>query len=609
LGPEGPQSELSVMGDTLINSDLENTTFNPKFRGNRIGLNQKSLYLPASFIRFTQNGDPKYVTRLVKNGFQNWYATRTSGLWMSEGMRLINFNKTDSTISNSLNDICFDEHGHVIFGSNTGEICIATYNYKHLKIEYRINSDNGLQGNSITWLVADQKDKLWAGTNLGMNCIDLDELYKTNTTNIRFIDEENGYTGHSSKKAVLDKSGNLWIGADDQLIRFNTKNFLSPTNERGKVILKFLEINNIPVDSILKNRLDPWTSLPVAKMNLKHSENNLIFNYDILNYNDPGKDRFRVRLQGYDKTWSNWTARRRSVYTNLPPGQYTFIVESTNLRTQAQAVPLSFEFKILRSWWQLWYFNVLGLLILLGLAVLITRKYTDSKRNQQLQKSEIERKITELEMQALQAQMNPHFIFNCMNGIQYFVLANKMDEVLAYLSDFSKVVSQSLGSATLRMIPLEQEIDFLKSYLRLEQMRFPDKFDYSINCCEGDDAAVIFLPPMLVQPFAENAIRHGFVNLRRKGHLSVEFKKEGKDLLKCTITDNGIGREKGLLKTESTQKNDRPHSGTITETRIRLFNSPYSPNRYKIVYTDLFDNGKSHGLKVELYLPMETGGG
>jgi len=79
-------------------------------------------------------------------------------------------------------------------------------------------------------------------------------------------------------------------------------------------------------------------------------------------------------------------------------------------------------------------------------------------------------------------------------------------------------------------------------------------------------------------------------------------------LLKCTITDNGIGREKGRLKTEATQKSDRLHSGTITETRIRLFNSPGSPAKYKIVYTDLFDKGKSCGLKVELYLPMETGG-
>jgi hypothetical protein len=464
-----------------------------------------------------------------------------------------------------------------------------------------------LQGTSVSWLVADKKGKLWAGTNLGLNCIDLDELYLTNKTNIRFIDEEYGYTGHSSKKAVMDIEGNLWIGADGQLIRFNTNSFLSASEKTGSVVMRSLEINETPLDSILKKGLDSWTSLPVGKMKLKYSENNLNFNYDVLNYNDPYKDQFRYMLRGYDKTWNEWSWRRRAVYTNLPPGNYTFCVESYNLRTLVQAEPLTFEFTIRYPWWQLWYIDVLGLAILLALVVLITRKYTQAERNKQQHKLEIEKKIAELEMQALQAQMNPHFIFNCMNGIQYFVLANKMDEVLAYLSDFSKVVSQSLGSATLRMIPLEQEIEFLHSYLRLEQMRFPDKFDYSISCCEGNDPAVIFLPPMLVQPFTENAIRHGFVNLRRKGHISIDFKKEGEDMLKCTIIDNGIGREKARLKNEATQKNDRPHSGTITETRIRLFNSPDSPTRYKIVYTDLFDNGKPCGLKVELYLPMETG--
>jgi sensor histidine kinase YesM len=313
-------------------------------------------------------------------------------------------------------------------------------------------------------------------------------------------------------------------------------------------------------------------------------------------------------LKGYNKDWNEWSERRRAVYTNLPPGDYTLCVEAYNLRTLDQAEALNFAFKISNPWWKLWYLNVLGLVILLALAVLLTRKYTETERNKQQRKTEIEKKIAELEMQALQAQMNPHFIFNCMNGIQYFVLANKMDEVLAYLSDFSKVVSQSLGSATLRMVSLEQEVDFLKSYLRLEQMRFPDKFDYDIKCCEGDDASVIFLPPMLIQPFAENAIRHGFVNLRRKGHISIEFEKKEKDLLKCSITDNGIGREKARLKTDTTQKNDRTHSGTITETRIRLFNSTDVPCRYKIVYTDLTDNGKPQGLMVELYLPMETGG-
>jgi sensor histidine kinase YesM len=278
------------------------------------------------------------------------------------------------------------------------------------------------------------------------------------------------------------------------------------------------------------------------------------------------------------------------------------------LFTISEAIPLEFSFTIKPPWWHIWYVQFLFIAFVAAILVLAIRTYNYRRRNKQLQKLEVEKTIAQLETQALQAQMNPHFIFNCMNGIQYFVLANKMDEVLAYLSDFSKVVSQSLGSASLHMVPLEQEIDFLKSYLRLEQMRFPDKFDFDIRCFEGVDAGIVFLPPMLVQSFAENAIRHGFVNLKRKGHISIDFEVEERDLLKCSITDNGIGREKGRLKTDATQKNDRLHSGAITETRIRLFNTVDFPNRYKIVYTDLTEKGKSCGLKVELYLPMETGG-
>ena len=196
------------------------------------------------------------------------------------------------------------------------------------------------------------------------------------------------------------------------------------------------------------------------------------------------------------------------------------------------------------------------------------------------------------------------YLFNCVNGIQYYVLANKMDEVLTYLSDFSKVVRESLANATQKMISLEHEIDFLNSYLRLEKMRFPDKFDYDIRCIDMEEDGMVELPPMLVQPCAENAIRHGFGTLTRKGHLSIVFEKGGENLLKCTITDNGIGRDKARNNLGALPSDDRPHSTGITGTRLRLFNSSGLPSKYKIVYTDLSENGNPSGLMVELYLPM-----
>ena len=161
---------------------------------------------------------------------------------------------------------------------------------------------------------------------------------------------------------------------------------------------------------------------------------------------------------------------------------YTFSVESYNSNTSTTALPLTFRFEIRPFWWEIRYIRLLILIVWTAILFLLFRRYYRKKKINFQKKLEIEKSMARLEMQALQSQMNPHFIFNCINGIQYFVLANKMDQVLAYLADFSKVIRESLANANRRMVTLNQEIEFLKSYLHLEQMRFPDKFDFSIQC-------------------------------------------------------------------------------------------------------------------------------
>jgi hypothetical protein len=525
---------------------------------------------------------------------------------MSSGMKLVNFNQKDSTIGNNLNDICFDNTGRVIFCSNVGDICIGSLSGEKIKTEYRINSDNGLIGNSVTWLYADIRGYLWAGTNRGLNCINLNRLYATGNTEIRYIDEDDGYTGQSSRKAVMDSSGVLWVATSDELLRLDTRSFLSDNSKSGKIILKALDINHKPADSSKFKHSGLKMVIPENGFSLDHSENNLVFYIDIFNYKNPGKDRFRYMLKGFDKDWSKWKEERQTVFTNLSPGSYTLSIESYNLVTLVPGDPLEISFNIRYPWWGLWYIQVLAMIFLLVLSYLAIYRYIDFKKKKERTKLEIEKKIAQLEMQALQAQMNPHFIFNCVAGIQYYVLANKTDEVLSYLSDFSKVVRASLANASLSMIPLSEEIDFLHSYIRMELMRFPEKFDYSINLLDDDDFSIIRIPPMLVQPFIENAIRHGFANLVTKGQLSVVFEETGPESLKCTITDNGTGRDKKNKKEDYLIRDDRPHSTFITDSRIRLFNKPEVPDRYRIVYTDLTENGKPCGLKVEIYLPVRN---
>lgn len=601
LNMEGYGANLVAYGDTLVYAGAS-TFFHTGFKNSRMEEHLSTHLMNDAFQQFSPNYEPLNVTRVRRFGNRTWYTSSATGLWMSEGTNLVNLNKNDSTISNSLNDICQDDREQLIFGSNTGEIYIAVFNGDSLKIVHRINDSKGLWGNSINWLVAGTHGKLWVGTNLGLNCIDLDSLYLSGKYLIRFIDEEDGFTGQSARHAVIDSSGNLWLGIIDCLIRFDSHEFLASKTEPGRLLIKTIEINNTAIDSFPHLELNPWLQIPEEGFKLRYNENNLSFYFNKLNYRNPGKARFRYRLIGYNDRWTNWSESKRAVFTNLSPGKYRLCVESNNLYNPAHVESLEYSFSIQPPWWGIWYLQAIFALSVVLVVLYSIRRYYEKKRKNQLVKAEIGKKLAELEMQALQAQMNPHFIFNSINGIQSFVLAGDMDGVLGYLSDFSKIVRFSLENATKKQVSLEQKIEFLHSYIRLEQMRFPDKFDYEIQT-KNIDAAVLFIPPMIIQPFVENTIRHGFMNIKHKGHLVIRFEEIGDDVIKCIITDNGGGRQKIAQNSDRRDKDKRLHSTEITETRIRLFNTPGSPEKYRVVYTDLYENDQPRGLMVEIYLP------
>jgi len=585
LGPEGATDFFELAGkDTVVFTGRGHTAINTGIKCNY------PFFEDSTHSKFNEKDEPHNIIQTKSRGNEVWYASTTSGLWTSEGMSLINHNIADSSINLYQKDVCFDNHDYVFFGSNSGVISIAHYANQKLMVQYRIGNDQGLYGNSIAWLEYDSKGYLWVGTNLGLNCIDLADLYDNGNYSILFFDEEDGYGWQSTQKTVIDKSGNIWIGDFDHLVRLDTKGLLSKDVDVGRIYLKSFEINNVPFDSMERK--------------FSHSENDLIFQFDMHNYRNRNKDLFRHKLLGYDDEWFSWTKERKVVYTNLPPGNYELIIESRNIQTLNEAEPFVFKFRIKRPWWGIWYLQLLSGLLVMSLLLYIFWRNTESKRKKQQAQSEVEKTILELEMQALQAQMNPHFIFNCITGIQYYVHANQMDQVLVYLADFSKVVRGSLENATTPMVSLEKEIEFLKSYLHLEEMRFEDQFDYEFVVTEEELNGVIQLPPMFIQPFVENSIRHGFMRLAEKGHLLIRFEPMGSDVLKCTITDNGIGRKKSAEKKTIKRVGDRLHSGLITESRIKLFNTPGSIEKYKIIYTDLEDQGKASGLKVEIYLPM-----
>jgi len=218
------------------------------------------------------------------------------------------------------------------------------------------------------------------------------------------------------------------------------------------------------------------------------------------------------------------------------------------------------------------------------------------------------RQLATLEIRALQSQMNPHFIFNSINSIQGFILKNKVDEALGYLMDFSKILRQTLDNASREFISLEEELQYTRYYLSLEMMRFDQKFKVEFNLPEDINPQAVQIPPMILQPYVENSIRHGLLHKQdEQGHLHINFLIEA-DIFKCTIEDNGVGRQKAREIESWKQPEHKPQSTRITQDRIDLMNQSLESDKCQIITTDLTDKkGNATGTRVEIILLLIFG--
>jgi LytS/YehU family sensor histidine kinase len=218
----------------------------------------------------------------------------------------------------------------------------------------------------------------------------------------------------------------------------------------------------------------------------------------------------------------------------------------------------------------------------------------------------LQQRTTELEMQALRAQMNPHFIFNCLNAINHFILVNEVNTASDYLTKFSRLIRIVLDNSFRKYIFLSEELESLRLYIELEQIRFDHHFSFDISLKEVSDMDNIVIPPMLLQPFVENAIWHGLMYKEGSGTLDVELTKEN-EILICTITDNGIGRKRSAELKSTLSINKKSLGMNITASRLHLLNEGMG-NHIELQITDLSDNvGQAAGTRVVITIPIKKG--
>lgn len=245
--------------------------------------------------------------------------------------------------------------------------------------------------------------------------------------------------------------------------------------------------------------------------------------------------------------------------------------------------------------------------------IILRRKNERQRLEQELQlqqlqgeknKIEFQQQAVELEMQALRAQMNPHFIFNCLSSINRFILISKIDEASDYLTKFSRLIRMALHNSEKSLITLENELEALRLYLDLERLRFKNAFNYSISFINAIDVNALYIPPMLIQPFAENAIWHGLMHKKGIGNLEIQIYTEHKKLT-CVIIDNGIGRNMAAsLKSRSAEKN-KSMGVEITTGRLALLNKFKNESAVFNIEDLVDEEGKGCGTKVILTMPYK----
>ena len=447
-----------------------------------------------------------------------------------------------------------------------------------------INEDNGLSSNMVKSTVTIGDSIIWLAQSDGLNQLSFnneDLQFETQWISI--------YDGMptSAIQSVSCHNGVIWLGTERGILSFYPEN----------VNLK-LEAPIISLDKVLVNNSEVELN---DTINLEYDQNNIKIFYKGISFRGPDIVRYRYLLMPE----IDEIVPTNDPYVDFPglePGTYTFFVNAGYKNSIWSENPARMVIRInshyTNSWWFILIIIIAGLLIALIFIYLVI-SYYKKREDKRL-------RLLRVENRYFRSQLNPHFIFNSLVAIQGFIYKSKREEAANYLSKFAKLVRYLMSTNEHEFVPLSRDLVFINNFLNIQQLRFDNKFEYVINIDENIDTELILIPPMMAQPFIENAIEHGFQHKEGKGFLKIEFMLED-DYLLIIIEDDGIGREKSKQMNIKREEKTRTHSTVIMQERINLLNKTLK-RKVTIQIIDLIDeSGIAAGTKVLMYYPVENG--
>lgn len=538
-----------------------------------------------TFTLFTPETNPALPFIRTKSVVYDSYGD----VWIS-GHSLARWNNQkqifDTVFSVYAGENKFNDDIVTIRGDSNGSLWL--HNVANGLLQYRIkenkfvtyNMKNGAPTDAILSLSPVIDNKIWLAGNSQLSLLDISKKQFT------VYDYKDGLPEPkpTSRRIYYDsKDGYLYLCCNEYIARFRH----SPPvvkDRSSDLLIEEVNVNN-----------EVFYYYPEDKISVRHDRNNLVITCSVVDF-DQGNYRLSWRLN--NSNWNTQGSQRTINLNNLPPDNYKLEIKVSGkpgvekLRT--------FYFSINPPFWKTAWFIGLALLLIGSVVYYLYRRRIHYIR----QRAEVDKQLSQTEMKALQAQMNPHFIFNSLNSIREMILNNENKDASHYLSKFAHLIRITLDQSTQPMVSLRNTADYLGRYLEMEHIR-NSQLSYDVKVDEHLDADETVVPPMLIQPFIENALWHGVSAGNKSIHIKVNFAKQDETLV-CTIDDNGIGINQSIKSKNENTIRHKPLGIENIKNRIALLNEKYSLYaRVDIKDKKDIPGCDGSGTRVTLYLPIE----
>jgi streptogramin lyase len=538
-----------------------------------------------------------YVVKIREDSKGNIWVLRVSNSSLSSGISKIDVSTgnwinytTPLILSHSsgsgkaLSDMWIDKNDKIYLAGTSGLIRVIV---NQDKAESEMLKCGSMYLPPVNTIVSENDSILWLSSNRGLY------RYNTNrTAEFQLYTEEESL--HSNSASCIVKNGNqLYLGYDDNVIQSIDLLMAAGKKEPPNVVLsEFLVFD--------KEFLPNGRQITFANnFRLNYKQNNIRFEFAALDYTNPQFQQFAYKLEGLDEDWI-YTNDPLAIYNHLDAGHYVFRIKAANSFGIWNEKGIAVQFYIVPPFWKRpWFIVAVSFLLLTIVAALVRRRIKQVRGEEQLKQQRMD-----AELKALRAQMNPHFIFNCLNTIDSFIVTNRQDEASALLQKFSKLIRIVLENSTQEKTVIRKDWEALINYIELEETIHESTFTYTADIDEILLNDAYMIPPLLLQPYVENAILHGLRHRHdKKGELNLSMKLKG-DKIIAVIEDNGIGRE-SAANINSQRESYKQSLGTeLVRRRLESW-AGKTGQAISTETTDRINNDNPEGTRVTIVFPAE----